>query len=92
MLVRDCDRILKSMMRPALKIDYTKYPSKSRDWAKATFIPIAETVVEVFFTGGLTGGEIANLYSNYVFPSTAKKLRAARSRFSSSKKLYLKMN
>jgi hypothetical protein len=78
-VVCDCDRILKAMIGPYLKLDYTRFPAARKDWVIGQFEPVAIEVMDVFFSGGSTGGERANYYATHPFPSTAKKIRAARS-------------
>lgn len=80
MLVTDCDRVYDAMLKDCIKIDITKYPVGKRDWVIDQFLTLACTVVDVFLTGGVEGAELANLYSTHLAPSTAKKLRAARSK------------
>lgn len=80
MPVESCNDIFKSMMAESIKVDYTKLPLKNRDWALASFNGVAVVIVDAFFSGGVSGAELANLYTNHVIPSTAKKLRAIRSK------------
>ena len=81
--VDDCDYLLKVMLGPYLKLDYTQYPFKQRDWAIHQFEPIAEAIIDIFFTGKMDGAERANFYATNLFPVTAKKIRAAKSELTS---------
>lgn len=82
-----CDKIFLSMVHPKinLKQDYTKPApgetvARYRDFVVRSYLPIAEAIINGFFTNGLTGAECANYFASKPIPSTEKKVAAARSK------------